>query len=76
MLQSLDFIRDGGTLLITKIDRRGRSTANFLAFEDQLEGKGVGLRVLDFRGVKLPQRLVLVARAYTGHFLIKSPVTG
>lgn len=50
LLQSLDFVREGDTLLITKIDRLARSTSDFLAIVDQLEAKGVGLRVLDFGG--------------------------
>ena len=50
LLHGLDFVREGDTLLITKIDRLARSTADFLSIVDQLEEKGVGLRVLDFGG--------------------------
>ena len=50
LLQSLDFAREGDTLIITEIDRLARSTADFLSIVDQLENKGVGLRVLDFGG--------------------------
>ncbi|MEO0828904.1 MAG: recombinase family protein [Pseudomonadota bacterium] len=50
LLHALDFVREGDTLLITKIDRLARSTADFLKIVDELEAKGVGLRVLDFGG--------------------------
>lgn len=50
MLQALDFVREGDTLVIAKIDRLARSTADFLSIVDQLETKGVGLKVLDFGG--------------------------
>lgn len=50
LLQVLDFVREGDTLVITKIDRLARSTADFLSIVDDLEAKGVGLKVLDFGG--------------------------
>lgn len=47
---ALDFVRDGDTLLITKLDRLARSTVDLLRMVDQLEAKGVSLRILDFGG--------------------------
>ncbi|RVD18158.1 MAG: recombinase family protein [Mesorhizobium sp.] len=47
---SLDFLRDGDTLIVTKIDRLARSTSHLLSIVDQLEAKKVGLRILDFGG--------------------------
>lgn len=50
LLQVLDYVREGDTLIITKIDRLARSTADFLSLVDRLEKKNVGLRILDFGG--------------------------
>lgn len=47
---SLDFLRDGDTLVVTKMDRLARSTAHLLAIVERLEKKKVGLRILDFGG--------------------------
>lgn len=41
---------DGDTLVITTLDRLGRSTQNMLAFAEQLRGRGAGLRVLNLGG--------------------------
>ncbi|MET3164808.1 UNVERIFIED_ORG: DNA invertase Pin-like site-specific DNA recombinase [Arthrobacter sp. UYEF10] len=40
----------GDTLVITTLDRLGRSTQNLLAFADELRGRGAGLRVLNLGG--------------------------
>lgn len=42
----LDYIRAGDTLVITKLDRLGRSVRNLIELADELEGRGVELRVL------------------------------
>lgn len=47
---ALEFVREGDTLCVTKLDRLARSTAHLLALVDFLEGKGVALRILDFGG--------------------------
>ncbi len=47
---ALDFVRDGDTLVVTKLDRLARSTADLLKFVDHLQSKNVGLRILDFGG--------------------------
>lgn len=43
-------LHDGDTLVITTLDRLGRSTANMLKLADELKARGVGLRVLNLGG--------------------------
>jgi DNA invertase Pin-like site-specific DNA recombinase len=43
----LDFLRDGDTLIVTRLDRLCRSTAHFCEVFDRLERKGAKIRVLD-----------------------------
>jgi len=47
---ALDAIHAGDTLVITTLDRLGRSTQNMLAFSDVLKARGAGLRVLNLGG--------------------------
>lgn len=47
---ALDFVREGDTLVVTRLDRLARSIADLLAIIDTLERKGVALRILDFGG--------------------------
>lgn len=47
---ALDFVRDGDTLVVTKMDRLARSTQHLLEIVEGLETKGVALRILDFKG--------------------------
>ena len=47
---ALDALEDGDTLVITTLDRLGRSTQNMLAFAEELRGRGAGLRVLNLGG--------------------------
>ncbi|MGB7286375.1 MAG: recombinase family protein, partial [Salaquimonas sp.] len=47
---AVEYVRDGDTLVVTKLDRLARSTMNLLQLIEQLEAKNVGLRVLDFGG--------------------------
>lgn len=47
---ALDYVRDGDTLVITKLDRLARSTADLLKVIEHLDAKNVGLRILDFGG--------------------------
>jgi DNA invertase Pin-like site-specific DNA recombinase len=70
---ALDFVRDGDTLTVTKIDRLARSTQHLLEIVTFLEGKGVGLKILDFRGetinTKSPQsKLILTMFAAFAEF--------
>lgn len=48
--QALDALHEGDTLLITTLDRLGRSTQNMLNLADDLNGRGASLRVLNLGG--------------------------
>ena len=43
---ALDWVREGDTLVVTRLDRLARSTADLLGIVAMLEGKRLGLRVL------------------------------
>ena len=45
--QALDFVRDGDTFVVTKIDRLARSIGNLIEIVDKLEKKNVALKVLN-----------------------------
>lgn len=47
---AIEFLREGDTLVVTKLDRLARSTAHLLAIVNLLDKKGVALRILDFGG--------------------------
>lgn len=47
---AIEFVREGDTLVVTKIDRLARSTTDLLNIVGVLERKGVALRVTDFGG--------------------------
>ncbi|MEO9130907.1 MAG: recombinase family protein [Sphingomonas sp.] len=53
---ALDFVREGDTLVIARLDRLARSTADLLGIVALLERKQVGLRVLDFGGSEVDTR--------------------
>jgi len=44
--QALGYLRAGDTLVVTKLDRLGRSVRNLKALADQLQSRQVGLRAL------------------------------
>ncbi|RFA16745.1 resolvase [Subtercola boreus] len=48
--RAVDALHDGDTLVVTTLDRLGRSTQNMLALPDMLRGRGAGLRVLNLGG--------------------------
>lgn len=48
--RALAALEAGDTLVITTLDRLGRSTQNMLAFAEELRGRGAGLRVLNLGG--------------------------
>ena len=50
---ALDFVREGDTLIVTRLDRLARSTTDLLTIVATLERKGVALRVLDFGGSEI-----------------------
>jgi DNA invertase Pin-like site-specific DNA recombinase len=43
---AMDFIRDGDTLVVTKLDRLARSVAHLVEIAGRLQKKGVSLRIL------------------------------
>ena len=50
---AIDALQDGDTLVVTTLDRLGRSTANLLALPTELKQRGAALRVLNLGGRKL-----------------------
>jgi DNA invertase Pin-like site-specific DNA recombinase len=47
---ALDYVRDGDTLIVTKLDRLARSVPDLLTMVARLESKNVALRVLAMSG--------------------------
>lgn len=47
----LDFVREGDVVVVTKLDRLARSTADLLTIAARLRTKGAGLSVLDVPGL-------------------------
>lgn len=45
--ECLDYIRDGDTLVVTKLDRLARSVAHTVEIQKALEKKNAGLKILD-----------------------------
>ncbi|MDL2410107.1 recombinase family protein [Rhizobium calliandrae] len=52
----LEYVREDDTLLVTKLDRLARSTADLYAIVTKLEGKGVAFKVLDDAAVDTTSR--------------------
>ena len=48
--QALEALHEGDTLVITTLDRLGRSTVNMLGLAEELRARGVNLRVLNLGG--------------------------
>ncbi|UDL87273.1 recombinase family protein [Mesorhizobium sp. PAMC28654] len=42
----LDYVREGDTMIVTKLDRLARSVADLVAITEHLKAKGAGLRIL------------------------------
>lgn len=64
LVAALDFVREGDTLIVTRLDRLARSTADLLAIIAKLESKGVAVRVLDCGGD------ILDTKSPTGKMLV------
>lgn len=43
---AIDYLRDGDSLVVTKLDRLARSMRDLIAIKDRIEAKGAGLRIL------------------------------
>jgi DNA invertase Pin-like site-specific DNA recombinase len=48
--RALDAIQEGDTLVVTTLDRLGRSTQNMLSFAEGLRSRSAALRVLNLGG--------------------------
>ncbi|HCS59961.1 MAG TPA: resolvase [Microbacterium sp.] len=48
--RAIEAVETSDTLVITTLDRLGRSTQNMLAFAEELRARGAGLRVLNLGG--------------------------
>jgi DNA invertase Pin-like site-specific DNA recombinase len=53
---ALDYVREGDTLVVTKLDRLARSARGLGELVDSLERKGVALRILNFGGGQVDTR--------------------
>lgn len=47
LAHALDFVREGDTLVVTKLDRLARSVQHLLTIVERLRAKGVELRIVD-----------------------------
>jgi DNA invertase Pin-like site-specific DNA recombinase len=47
LLECLKYVREGDTLLVTRLDRLARSTLDLHTIASQLQADGVGLKVID-----------------------------
>lgn len=56
LARCLDYVREGDVLLVTKLDRLARSTADLYAIITRLQAKGVGFKVLDDSAVDTTTR--------------------
>jgi len=56
LTNALGFVREGDTLVVTRLDRLARSTSHLLALVEELDRKGVSLRILDFGGGEVDTR--------------------
>ena len=63
--KAIHALEHGDTLVITTLDRLGRSTQNMLAFAEQLHGSGAGLRVLNLGGGDVDTRTPMGAMVFT-----------
>jgi DNA invertase Pin-like site-specific DNA recombinase len=54
--EALAFLREGDALVVTKADRLARSTAELLKLVEDLDQRGIGLRILSMNGMELDTR--------------------
>ncbi len=47
LLKALDYVREGDSIVITRLDRMARSVLDLAKIAEGLKGKGVSLKVLD-----------------------------
>jgi DNA invertase Pin-like site-specific DNA recombinase len=46
LIKALDYLREGDTLCVWKLDRLGRSTKDILAIAEDLHSRGISIRIL------------------------------
>lgn len=63
--KALGALHDGDTLVVTTLDRLGRSTMNMLKLADEIKGKGAGLRVLNLGGGDVDTSTPMGAMVFT-----------
>lgn len=63
--RAITAIEPGDTLVITTLDRLGRSTQNMLAFADDLHDRGASLRVLNLGGGDVDTSTPMGAMVFT-----------
>ena len=63
--RALAAIQDGDTLVVTTLDRLGRSTQNMLAFAEGLRSRSAGLRVLNLGGGDVDTSTPMGAMVFT-----------
>jgi len=63
--RALAAIQDGDTLVVTTLDRLGRSTQNMLAFAEGLSSRSAGLRVLNLGGGDVDTSTPIGAMVFT-----------
>jgi DNA invertase Pin-like site-specific DNA recombinase len=63
--RALDAIQEGDTLVVTTLDRLGRSTQNMLSFAEGLSSRSAGLRVLNLGGGDVDTSTPMGAMVFT-----------
>ena len=63
--QALAALQNGDTLVVTTLDRLGRSTLNMLSLAAELDARQVGLRVLNLGGVNVDTSTPMGAMLFT-----------
>jgi DNA invertase Pin-like site-specific DNA recombinase len=63
--RALAAIEDGDTLVVTTLDRLGRSTQNMLTFAEELRSRSAGLRVLNLGGGDVDTSTPMGAMVFT-----------
>lgn len=63
--KALGALHDGDTLVVTTLDRLGRSTVNMLKLAEEIKSKGAGLRVLNLGGGDVDTSTPMGAMVFT-----------
>lgn len=63
--RALSALHDGDTLVVTTLDRLGRSTTNMLRLAEQIKERGAGLRVLNLGGGDVDTSTPMGAMVFT-----------